>query len=71
MSKDVFVFELLLQVFPKASKVLDIRLEQARQLYNACLSELTRRLKLMRQSKEWEPSKRKSFLNGIIDVGVE
>jgi len=46
-----FVHELKLETPPKAIKVLDKRLDVGRQIYNACLGEALKRLKLMRDSK--------------------
>jgi transposase len=48
---DTFVHELALKVSPHEGKELQKRLECGRQLYNACLGESLRRLKLMRESK--------------------
>ena len=50
---DSFILELPLTVNPAQEKQLLVRLDCARQLYNACLSEALRRLSLMRQSKAW------------------
>jgi transposase len=48
---DTFILELPLRVSPGQEKILLVRLDCARQLYNACLAEAMRRLKLIRQSK--------------------
>lgn len=48
-----FVLTLPLQVTPPQEKLLLFRLEAARQLYNACLGEELRRLKLFRESKAY------------------
>jgi hypothetical protein len=49
---DSFNHELPLVVNPGDKKTLLIRLDCARQLYNACLGEVFRRLNLMRESKD-------------------
>ncbi len=46
-----FTFELPLKITPHDEKVLEIRLDQGRLLYNSCLSEGLKRLDLMRESK--------------------
>jgi len=48
---DSFILDLPLKVSPSQEKILLVRLDCARQLYNAVLSESLRRLKLMRESK--------------------
>ena len=48
-----FVLELPLVVPPHESRVLSVRFEAGRQLYNAVLGESLRRLDLMKQSKAW------------------
>ncbi len=45
-----FVHELQLVLTPKEIKILDKRLDIARQIYNACLVEVLRHLKHMRES---------------------
>lgn len=52
-----FITELRLQVTPKQESTILIRLEFARQLYNACLGEGLRRLALMRQSKAYQSAR--------------
>ena len=52
-----FIHELKLTVLPKQLKALDIRLDVARQVYNACLGESLKRLKLMRESKIYREAK--------------
>jgi len=49
-----FIHELRLKVTPQQAKVLDKRLEVARQIYNACLGEALRRLQRMRGSKAYQ-----------------
>lgn len=56
-----FVHELPLIVSPGQEKQLLIRMDQARQLYNACLGESLRRLDLMRQSILWQEAKSIDF----------
>lgn len=51
---DSFILELPLKVDLSHEKKLLVRLDCARQLYNACLSESLRRLKLMRESKDYQ-----------------
>lgn len=48
-----FVCELPLKVTPAAEGVLLSRLEAARQMYNACLTEAMRRVNLIRQSNDF------------------
>ena len=48
-----FVLELPLVANPHESRVLAVRFEAGRQLYNAVLGESLRRLDLMKQSKAW------------------
>jgi transposase len=48
-----FVCELPLKVTPYSEGVLLSRLEAARQMYNGCLGEAVRRVKLIRQSKDF------------------
>lgn len=45
-----FVYELPLRTDPEASNILDMRLDMARQLYNAILGEVLKHIRLMRQS---------------------
>jgi transposase len=51
---DIFIHEFPLKVNPLQEKGLLVRLDCARQLYNACLRESLRRLKLMRESKDYQ-----------------
>lgn len=48
---DSFVLELPLRANPAQERVLLVRLDCARQLYNACLGEALRRLALLRESR--------------------
>jgi len=52
-----FIHELKLNVSPKQLKTLAVRLDVARQVYNACLGESLKRLKLMRESKIYHEAK--------------
>jgi len=52
-----FILELPLQTTPHDAKILEVRLDAGRQLYNACLGEALRRLDLMRESKAWEEAR--------------
>lgn len=49
-----FIHELRMKLSPHEVSVLDTRLNIARQIYNACLGEGLKRLKLMRESKDWQ-----------------
>jgi hypothetical protein len=51
---DSFIHEIPLRTTPYDMAVLDVRLDAARQLYNACLRESLRRLDLMRESKKYQ-----------------
>ncbi len=50
---DSFIHEIQLKTTPQNEAVLDVRMDAARQLYNACLGETLRRLDLMRESKDF------------------
>jgi transposase len=54
---NTFVHELALKTTPHDDAVLNVRLEAARNLYNACLRESLRRLDLMRQSKAYQAAR--------------
>jgi putative transposase len=54
---DTFVHEIPLKTTPHDEAVLDVRLEAARNLYNACLRESLRRLDLMRESKAYQAAR--------------
>ena len=49
-----FIHELPLRTTPHDAAVLEVRLDAARNLYNACLQEALRRLDLMRESKAYQ-----------------
>ena len=49
-----FILELGLKTSPEQEKMLLVRLDCARQLYNACLGEALRRLKLMKESQWYQ-----------------
>ena len=49
-----FVAEFPLRTHPADEDVLAIRLNAARNVYNASLSEALRRLDLMRDSRDWK-----------------
>ena len=55
---DSFVHELPLQLTPHDLATLDVRLDMARQLYNACLRESLRRVDIMRESKGYQTARR-------------
>jgi len=52
-STPTFIVELPLRVPQAATRELLVRLEIARQLYNACLGDALRRLDLLRESAAW------------------
>jgi|APSaa5957512535_1039671.scaffolds.fasta_scaffold23384_1 putative transposase len=54
MANDSFIHELRLKTTPQDLKDLDKRLNAARLLYNACLGEGLKRLRLVRQSKTFQ-----------------
>ena len=53
-----FVLELPLVANPHESRVLAVRFEAGRQLYNAVLGEALRRLGLMKQSRAWQSARK-------------
>jgi putative transposase len=55
---DCFVLELPLVTTPQQERVLEVRLDVARQVYNACLGEALRRLSLMRQSVDYQRARK-------------
>jgi len=54
---DTFIHEIALRTTPHDLAVLGVRLDAARQLYNACLRESLRRLDLMRESKLYQAAR--------------
>ena len=52
-----FILELPLRITPHDVRILEVRLNAGRQLYNACLGEALRRLDLMRESKAWKEAR--------------
>jgi putative transposase len=54
---DTFIHEIQLKTTPRDEAVLAVRLEAARNLYNACLRESLRRLDLMRESKAYQSAR--------------
>jgi len=52
--QDCFVLELPLVTTPQQERVLDVRVDAARQVYNGCLGEALKRLRLMRQSVAYQ-----------------
>ena len=48
-----FIHEFQLVTTPKDNRMLNVRLEAGRYLYNACLGEAMKRLAAMRSSKKW------------------
>jgi transposase len=57
LSTPSFICELPLVVSPASEGVLLSKLEAARQIYNACLGEAMRRVKLIRQSKDFNKAR--------------
>jgi len=55
---DCFVLLLPLVTTPQKERVLEVRLDVARQVYNACLGEALRRLNLMRQSVDYQRARK-------------
>ena len=56
--KPAFVLELPLVANPHESRVLAVRFEAGRQLYNAVMGEALRRLDLIKQSKAWAAARK-------------
>lgn len=56
-SSPSFIAECPLRTSAADERALEIRLNAARQIYNACLGEALRRLALMRQSREWQSAR--------------
>ncbi len=52
-----FIVEIPLVVSDKDAGILNSRFEAGRQLYNACLGEAMRRLKLVKQSKKYQEAR--------------
>jgi len=68
-----FIAEFSLLTTPADERELSIRLDAARNVYNACLGESLRRLDLMRESKAWQavqamPKHSASNESGCIQV---
>ena len=55
-----FIHELQLETTPHDMAVLEVRLDAARNLYNACLQESLRRVDLMRESKAYQAARKLS-----------
>jgi putative transposase len=53
-----FVTELPLSISSREEKILLVRLDAARQVYNACLGESLKRFKLLRESKQCQRARR-------------
>ena len=58
MSKNIFIYELPLEITPHDARILSIRFSCARLLYNACLGEGLRRLDLMRERALWQKARK-------------
>lgn len=52
-----FIAEFPLRTSAEDERALEVRLEAARHVYNACLGETLKRLGLMRQSKDWQAAR--------------
>ena len=66
-----FIHEFQLVATPKDNRMLDVRLEAGRYLYNACLGEAMKRLAAMRRSKKWPlRSRRKRASYALIWLTV-
>lgn len=52
-----FIAEFPLRTSAADERALDIRMEAARHIYNACLDEAIKRLAAMRQSKDWQKAR--------------
>ena len=59
-----FIVEIPLVVSRKSAGVLNSRFEAGRQLYNACLGEVMRQQKLVKQSKKYQEARK--LPNGIL-----
>ena len=57
MPEERYIDEMPLVVTPRQAKVLDQRFEAARMIYNAALQEGLKRLRLMRESKDWNKAR--------------
>ena len=57
MPEERYIHEMPLVVTPPQAKVLDQRFEAARMIYNAALQEGLKRLRLMRESKDWRKAR--------------
>ena len=57
MPEDRYIHEMPLVVTPRQAKVLDQRFEAARMIYNTALQEGLKRLRLMRESKDWHKAR--------------
>ena len=57
-TQPTFVLELPLLVNPHEDRVLAVRFEAGRQLYNAVLGEALRRLDFLKQSRAWQAARK-------------
>lgn len=53
-----FICEIPLRVTPEQACILSTRLEVARQVYNACLGEMLRRARLLRERRSYRQAAR-------------
>ena len=53
-----FITELALSISSREEKILLVRLDSARQVYNACLGETLKRMKRMRESKRYQQARK-------------
>ena len=65
MPEERYIHEMPLVVTPRQAKVLDQRFEAARMIYNAALQEGLKRLRLMRESKDWNKARALKKANAL------
>ena len=65
MPEERYIHEMPLVVTPRQAKVLDQRFEAARMIYNAALQEGLKRLRLIRESKDWNKARALKKANAL------
>ena len=55
---DSFIFEIPAKTTPKEERTLAVRYDAGKHLYNACLKESLRRLKLVKESHDWQTARK-------------
>ena len=65
MPEERYIHEMPLVVTPRQAKVLDQRFEAARMIYNATLQEGLKRLRLIRESKDWNKARALKKANAL------